>query len=84
MDGVSYRVLALEHKKGFHDSPLGVTSSTVRSHWEGSIDSSCMWDSVLCDIYRYFEYTLQLVFNVVALMRNELDSVSEMTTLNAP
>jgi len=82
-DGVSYRVLALEHKKGFHDSPLGVASSTVRSHWEGSIDSSCMWDSMLCDIYRCFEYTHQLVSNVVVLMPNELDSWSGMTTLNA-
>lgn len=79
-DGVSYRVLALDRKKGFHDSPLGVASSTVRSHWEGSIDSSCMWE---CDIYRCFEYALQLVLNVVALMPNELDSLSEVTTLNA-
>lgn len=83
MDGVSYRLLALEHKKGFHDSPLGVASSNVRSHWEGSIDSSCVWDFMLCDIYRCFEYSLQLVLNVAALMPNELDSVSEMTTVNA-
>lgn len=56
MDGVSYRVLALEHKKGFHDSPHGVASSTVRSLCEGRIDSSCMRDTILCDIYRCFEY----------------------------
>jgi len=67
-DGVSYRVLALEHKKGFHDSPLGVASSTERSLWEGNIDSGCMWVTMLCDIYRCFEYTLQLVLNVVAPM----------------
>ena len=82
-DGVSYRVLALEHKKGFLDSPLDVASSTVRSLWEGSIDSCCMWDTMLCDIYRCFEYTLQLVLNVVALVPNESISVSERTTLNA-
>ena len=39
-----------------------------------------MWE---CDIYRCFEYALQLVLNVVALMPNELDSLSEVTTLNA-
>jgi len=55
-DGVRYRVLALERKKGFHDSPLGVASSTVHTLREGSIDSGCMWGTMLCGISMFRIY----------------------------
>jgi hypothetical protein len=84
-DGVSYRVHALEHTKGFHDIPLGVASSTVRSLRRGSIDRGSMLDTKSCDIYRFFKYIrrLQLVLNVVALMPSETGSVVRRTNFNA-
>ena len=51
MDGVSYRAYALEHAKGFHDSALGVASSTICSLRQGSIDRGSVCVTPCCATY---------------------------------